>query len=72
MTERPSIVDARQEPHATISVVIPAYNEEDNVERAYERLAEVLSELDVQWELIFSVDPLARPHRGAGPRAPRA
>ena len=57
MTERPSIVDARQEPHATISVVIPAYNEEDNVERAYERLAEVLSDLDVQWELIFSVDP---------------
>jgi len=57
MTERPSIAGARHAPHATISVVVPAYNEEDNVERAYERLAKVLSELDLGWELIFSVDP---------------
>jgi glycosyltransferase involved in cell wall biosynthesis len=41
----------------TLSVVIPAYNEEANVERAYERLAKVLSGLDMDWELIFSVDP---------------
>jgi polyisoprenyl-phosphate glycosyltransferase len=41
----------------TLSVVVPAYNEEANVERAYERLAEVLSGLDMDWELIFSVDP---------------
>jgi glycosyltransferase involved in cell wall biosynthesis len=57
MTERPSIAGARHAPHATISVVVPAYNEEDNVERAYERLAKVLSELHLGWELIFSVDP---------------
>jgi polyisoprenyl-phosphate glycosyltransferase len=57
VTERPSIAGARHAPHATISVVVPAYNEEDNVERAYERLAKVLSELDLEWELIFSVDP---------------
>ena len=57
MTERPSVIDARQAPHATVSVVVPAYNEEDNVERAYERLAAVLTDLGVEWELIFSVDP---------------
>jgi glycosyltransferase involved in cell wall biosynthesis len=57
MTERPSVADSRQQPHASISVVVPAFNEEDNVERAYERLARVLTELGVEWELIFSVDP---------------
>ena len=57
MTERPSAADSRQQPHAGISVVVPAFNEEDNVERAYERLARVLTELGVEWELIFSVDP---------------
>jgi dolichol-phosphate mannosyltransferase len=40
-----------------ISVVIPAYNEEANVARVYERLASVFAALAVQWELIFSVDP---------------
>ena len=57
MTERPSISDARQGPHTTVSVVVPAFNEEENVERAYERLAKVLDEVGVDWELIFSVDP---------------
>jgi dolichol-phosphate mannosyltransferase len=41
-----------------VSVVIPAYNEEANVERAYDRLAAVFDgEPDIEWELIFSVDP---------------
>lgn len=57
MTGRPAVVDARQQRHASISVVVPAYNEEDNVERAYERITRVLSELGMDWELIFSVDP---------------
>lgn len=35
-------------------MVIPAYNEESNIDRVYERISEVLSGLDV--ELIFSVD----------------
>jgi glycosyltransferase involved in cell wall biosynthesis len=42
---------------ATLSIVIPAFNEQDNVRRVYERLAEVLAPLDVEWELIFAVDP---------------
>jgi polyisoprenyl-phosphate glycosyltransferase len=42
---------------SSLSVVVPAYNEEDNVERAYERIAKVLSGLGMDWELIFSVDP---------------
>jgi len=41
----------------TLSVVIPAFNEEANVERVYERLSAVLDGLDLRWELIFSVDP---------------
>jgi dolichol-phosphate mannosyltransferase len=42
---------------AKLSVVVPAYNEEQNVEPLYERLACVLDALDVDWEIIFSVDP---------------
>jgi len=40
-----------------LSIVVPAYNEQDNVRRVYERLAEVLAPLGIEWELIFSVDP---------------
>src|SRR3954449_10761181 len=40
-----------------ISIVIPTYNEEDNVRGVYERLATVFAGLPVDWELIFSVDP---------------
>ncbi|HEY3960340.1 MAG TPA: glycosyltransferase family 2 protein [Solirubrobacteraceae bacterium] len=40
-----------------LSAVIPAYNEEANVEPAYERLREVLDSLGIEWEIIFSVDP---------------
>jgi polyisoprenyl-phosphate glycosyltransferase len=43
-------------PHS-LSVVIPAFNEEGNIERIYARLAKVLGELNVDWELLFSVDP---------------
>ncbi len=38
-------------------MVIPTFNEEENVERVYERLVPILSELDLEWEVIFSVDP---------------
>jgi glycosyltransferase involved in cell wall biosynthesis len=42
----------------TLSVVVPTYNEESNVERVHARLCEVLDRLDLQdWELIFAVDP---------------
>jgi len=41
----------------SLSVVVPAYNEEENVERVYARLSKVLDGLDMDWELIFSVDP---------------
>ncbi len=41
----------------TLSIVIPAYNEEDNVARVYERLCGVLDATGLEWELIFSVDP---------------
>ncbi len=41
----------------TLSIVIPAYNEEENVDTAYRRLSAVMSGLGMEWELIFSVDP---------------
>jgi dolichol-phosphate mannosyltransferase len=40
-----------------VSVIIPAYREEANIEAVYQRLAGVFEPLDVDWELIFSVDP---------------
>ncbi len=43
---------------SSLSVVLPAYNEESNVERVYERLRAVLDTVQLDWwELIFSVDP---------------
>jgi dolichol-phosphate mannosyltransferase len=42
---------------ALLSIVIPTYNEEGNVEAAYTRLAAVLETLDLDWEIIFSLDP---------------
>jgi glycosyltransferase involved in cell wall biosynthesis len=41
----------------TLSVVIPVYNEEDNIKRVYSRLANVMKDVDLEWELIFSADP---------------
>jgi glycosyltransferase involved in cell wall biosynthesis len=40
-----------------LSIVVPAYNEQDNVRRIYTRLVSALDELELDWELIFSVDP---------------
>jgi dolichol-phosphate mannosyltransferase len=41
----------------SLSVVIPTYNERGNVERVYERIAATLEAIDIDWEVIFSVDP---------------
>jgi dolichol-phosphate mannosyltransferase len=49
--------DARAQRRDSLSIVIPAYNEESNVERVYERLSQVMAELGLEWELVFSVDP---------------
>lgn len=40
-----------------LSVVVPAYEEEDNVEQLHSRLSDALAACDIDWELIFSVDP---------------
>jgi glycosyltransferase involved in cell wall biosynthesis len=40
-----------------LSIVIPAYNEQENIHLVYRRLREVMDNLDLEWELIFSVDP---------------
>jgi dolichol-phosphate mannosyltransferase len=41
----------------TLSIVVPAFNEEDNVARVYERLRQVIEPTGLEWELIFAVDP---------------
>ena len=40
-----------------LSVVVPTYNEESNIDRVYTRLRDVLDAIGMPWELIFSVDP---------------
>ena len=40
-----------------LSVVIPAYNEEANIDKVYARLRSVLDGTGLDWEIIFSVDP---------------
>jgi dolichol-phosphate mannosyltransferase len=49
--------DDRDTAALTLSVVIPAYNEEANVERVHERLKKLLDGLAMAWEIIFCVDP---------------
>jgi polyisoprenyl-phosphate glycosyltransferase len=48
---------ARISRRRVLSIVIPAYNEQANVRRVYERLTRALECLELDWELIFSVDP---------------
>jgi glycosyltransferase involved in cell wall biosynthesis len=48
---------ARSSPHDSLSIVIPTYNEETNIDSVYARLALILDGLSLDWELIFSVDP---------------
>jgi glycosyltransferase involved in cell wall biosynthesis len=40
-----------------LSIVVPTYNEEANVDRFYVQLASALDPLDLEWEVIFAVDP---------------
>lgn len=40
-----------------VSVVVPVFNEEDNVRPLYDRVRATLDDADVDWELIFSADP---------------
>jgi glycosyltransferase involved in cell wall biosynthesis len=47
---------ARNSARAEISVVIPVYNEEDNIELLYEKLLIALSELGKSWEAVFIDD----------------
>lgn len=47
----------RRPARPALSIVIPAYNEEENIPQVYERLHRILAGLGLEWELIFSVDP---------------
>jgi len=39
-----------------VSVVIPVYNEEDNLPELHQRLVEAMDSLDLEWEVIFCDD----------------
>lgn len=40
-----------------VSVVVPCLNEEDNIRPLYDRVRSTLDSCDIEWELIFSLDP---------------
>jgi dolichol-phosphate mannosyltransferase len=40
-----------------LSIIIPAYNEQDNVLQMFGRLTDALARVELDWEVIFSVDP---------------
>jgi glycosyltransferase involved in cell wall biosynthesis len=48
---------ARQPDRRLLSIIIPAFNEEENVRRMYGRLAQVMDVIEMDCEVIFSVDP---------------
>ena len=56
VAERVADADGRSA-RPLLSIVVPAYNEQENAPRLYARLVSVLDQLDLAWELIFSVDP---------------
>jgi len=52
------VTDTTLRPIPSISIVVPAYNEIDNVANVCSRVSEVLTSAGIaDWELIFSVDP---------------
>ncbi len=57
-TTQTELAPTQRRTGGTLSVVIPAYNEEATAGPAYERLKRVLDALALEdWEIIFSVDP---------------
>ena len=40
-----------------LTVVVPVYNEEKNVDEFYSRVEKVISELGISYEIIFALDP---------------
>lgn len=51
------MTEAKAAASSVISVVVPLYNEKDNVPVFVGRIAEVFSRLGYRWELVFALDP---------------
>jgi len=51
------VQDRKLNDNPLISIVIPLYNEENNVQPLVERLAAVLNRAECSWELVFALDP---------------
>ena len=56
MSSNNSTTQCLSEEKVKLSIVIPAYNEQGNIERLYEELMKVLPDLGMPWEMIFSDD----------------
>lgn len=56
-TAEPWMTSAKKQTRRLLSIVIPTFNEEDNVRRIYGRLVRAMERLELEWEVIFSVDP---------------
>ncbi len=52
-----ALATAGTQRRCVLSIVVPVYNEQDNVASIYARLVGVLDPVEHDWELIFSVDP---------------
>ena len=44
------------ESHPQLSLIVPVYNESENIHLLYEELMETLPGLDMKWEIIFADD----------------
>jgi dolichol-phosphate mannosyltransferase len=47
---------ARSSEKSKLSIVIPAFNEQGNIEKIYEELMKIIPKLGMQWEIVFSDD----------------
>lgn len=53
----PALKPSEGSHYRMLTLVVPAYNEEENIQRVYDRLRGVMDGVGLAWELIFSVDP---------------
>ncbi len=51
------LLETNKDGKTLVSVVVPIYREENNVEPLVDRLKKIFEKLDLEWELIFALDP---------------
>jgi len=56
MMSEEEIVKTKSRQKPEVSIVIPAFNEDENILKLYKEILKVLSPLNLKWEIIFSDD----------------